>query len=88
MIEFNANNHAAMRGKSGIIPVDGAQAAGMIASSTAVDLSTIGFDQTEASRLGVKLHEMVSVTPDDNGASLNMCLGSDRDWVDECWTYS
>lgn len=48
--------------------ISGARAAEIITASTAESPRTVGFDQTEASRLGIKLNEMVSVTPDDNGS--------------------
>ncbi|KAI0353460.1 hypothetical protein OH77DRAFT_1457917 [Trametes cingulata] len=47
--------------------ISGARAAEIIHSSVWEDPKTVGFDETEAIRLGIKLHQVVSVTPSDNG---------------------
>ncbi|KAI0368075.1 hypothetical protein BV20DRAFT_999229 [Pilatotrama ljubarskyi] len=47
--------------------ISGAQAAEIIHASVSEDPRTVGFDETEAARLGIKQHQYVSVTPSDNG---------------------
>ncbi|KZT13057.1 uncharacterized protein LAESUDRAFT_733605 [Laetiporus sulphureus 93-53] len=47
--------------------ITGEAAATLIGGAQAEDLSVIGFDETEAARLKVKLGDIVSVTPRDNG---------------------
>ncbi|KAH9852892.1 hypothetical protein C2E23DRAFT_824073 [Lenzites betulinus] len=47
--------------------ISGADAANIITGSTLEDPKIIGFDETEAARLGLKQGEYVSVTPSDNG---------------------
>ena len=69
MSEFTAKAHTA--GDAAFETLDGERAAKMITSSVTEDLSVVGFDDVEASRLGVKLGQIVAVTPDDNGAFLN-----------------
>lgn len=64
--------HAAL--KPGVETISGARAAELLSASMTGDISVIGFDETEASRLGVKLHEVVSVTPDDHGTpDMHVC---------------
>ncbi|RPD66735.1 hypothetical protein L226DRAFT_498293 [Lentinus tigrinus ALCF2SS1-7] len=65
MSEYIAASNAAQKLVLGTIP--GAQAAENITSSVAEDPKVVGFDEVEASRLGVKLQQIVSVTPSDNG---------------------
>ncbi|KAI0637991.1 hypothetical protein C8Q77DRAFT_403635 [Trametes polyzona] len=47
--------------------IAGAQAAEIISSSAPEDPRTVGFDEGEAARLGIKQGQYVSVTPSDNG---------------------
>ncbi|KAM5545536.1 hypothetical protein V8D89_000574 [Ganoderma adspersum] len=47
--------------------LSGERAAELITSSVSVDLNVVGFDAVEASRLKVKLGDVVSVAPADNG---------------------
>ena len=67
MSEINARARKAQA--ASIETITGAKAAEIIASSVFEDLSTVGFDETEASRLGIRPRQVVSVTPDDNGPS-------------------
>ncbi|RDB22647.1 hypothetical protein Hypma_010238 [Hypsizygus marmoreus] len=48
-------------------PIDGDQAAATIITSAFEPYDVVGFDVTEARRLGVKVGEMVQVAPDDTG---------------------
>ncbi|KAI1786679.1 hypothetical protein LXA43DRAFT_1032860 [Ganoderma leucocontextum] len=45
----------------------GERAAELITSSVSADLNVVNFDEVEASRLKVKLRDLVSVAPTDNG---------------------
>ncbi|KAH9927203.1 uncharacterized protein BXZ73DRAFT_102789 [Epithele typhae] len=65
MTEHTVKAHTAH--KFSIQTVSGERAAEIITSSAFEDLSGIGFDETEGTRLGVQLSQLVSVTPDDNG---------------------
>ena len=47
----------------------GERAAELITSSVSADLNVVNFDEVEAFRLKVKLRELVSVAPTDNGMS-------------------
>lgn len=47
--------------------LSGERAADLITSSVSADVNVIGFDELEASRLKVKLGDLVSVAPSDNG---------------------
>jgi hypothetical protein len=49
--------------------ISGAEAAKAIFSSSFSDISSTGFDQVEAKRLGITLAMRISVRPDDTGAS-------------------
>ncbi|EAU84754.2 hypothetical protein CC1G_00273 [Coprinopsis cinerea okayama7 len=49
--------------------INGAEAGNLVFSSPHEGYSIVGFDTTEAQRLGVKLNDVVSVTPDDTGRS-------------------
>lgn len=47
--------------------ISGARAAEMITAAVAEDPQIVGFDEAEAARIGLKRHQIVSVTPADNG---------------------
>lgn len=47
--------------------ITGEEAARLICSLTRIDSESVGFDQAGAARLGLKLGELASVTPTDNG---------------------
>ena len=47
--------------------ISGERAAELITSSVSGDLNIVNFDEIEASRLKIKLRELVSVAPTDNG---------------------
>ncbi|OBZ76617.1 hypothetical protein A0H81_03728 [Grifola frondosa] len=47
--------------------ITGEEAAVLISSSQSEDHCIVGFDDIEAGRLGVELHDYVAVTPTDNG---------------------
>ena len=49
--------------------ISGERAAELITSSVSADLNVVNFDEVEAFRLKVKLRELVSVAPTDNGMS-------------------
>lgn len=56
--------------KSQVAPfekITGEEAAKLITSSTHEDEKALGFDATDAKRLGVKLGDTVGVMPTDNG---------------------
>ncbi|KAI0677054.1 hypothetical protein C8Q78DRAFT_63602 [Trametes maxima] len=63
--EYIANISAQQKGV--LDNISGAQAAEIIFSSAPEDPRIVGFDAVEASRLGVKQYDAVSVTPSDNG---------------------
>ena len=49
--------------------ISGAEAAKTILSSPFLDISSTGFDQVEAKRLGIMYGARISVRPDDTGRS-------------------
>lgn len=55
--------------KSVLDTLSGERAAELITSSVSADLNVVSFDAVEASRLKVKLGDVVSVAPTDNGMS-------------------
>ena len=61
MIEAEKANVASVENITGV------DAAKVICSSKYEDVKTLGFDATEASRLGLKQGEVVSVVPADTG---------------------
>ena len=67
MSQFAAAAHTAQ--EAAFETISGSRAAEMITTGSFEDTSIVGFDEVEAGRLGVKLHQVVSVTPDDNGLS-------------------
>ena len=65
MSAYIAKEHAAHNPILDIL--SGERAAALITSSVSVDLNVVGFDAVEASRLKVKLGDVVSAAPADNG---------------------
>ncbi|KAI0766701.1 hypothetical protein BD413DRAFT_150463 [Trametes elegans] len=47
--------------------IPGVRAADIVSSAVAEDPKVVGFDAIEAARLGLKQHQLVEVTPSDNG---------------------
>ena len=59
----------------------GERAAELITTSELEDPKTVGFDEVEASRLGVALNQTVSVTPSDNGTCIVSPIESIRSYM-------
>jgi hypothetical protein len=55
--------------------ISGPDAAKAIFSSSFADLSSTGFDQVEAKRLGIPHATQISVRPDDTGATKRLQYG-------------